>query len=58
MNHCQFCEAKQGDHELFCEPGAAFMPVTYTEMAKIRTKFIPEPFAACASEFSYEPEFL
>jgi Domain of unknown function (DUF5710) len=58
MNHCEFCEAKQGDHELFCEPGAALMPVTSMEMAKIRTALIPEPFAACAGEWFYEPEFL
>jgi hypothetical protein len=58
MNHCAFCGIKQGDYELFCEPGSAFMPMTPKDASAVRTARIFEPFEACAGEFSCEPEFL
>jgi uncharacterized protein DUF5710 len=58
MNHCEYCGSKQGDYELFCEPGVAFMPITPQQVSRIRTVQVFESFAAGAGGLSYDPEFL
>lgn len=45
MNHCQWCDAKLGDHYLFCEPGGPFLPTEYSEKATDMGSF-NEPFEA------------
>ena len=46
MNHCEHCGMKQGDFNLFCEPGGAFFPVTEEECSLITLHWVEEPFAA------------
>lgn len=58
MNHCEHCDMKQGDFELFCEPEVAFMPVTAESAAAIQVAHVPEPFEASAGGHVLDPEFL
>jgi len=44
MNHCEQCDAKQGDFELFDEPGGAFFPVVEQDALHIDLLKISERF--------------
>jgi hypothetical protein len=57
-NHCERCASLQSDHELFCEPGGAFAPISETEAAAIELTEIEAPFEASATGYSYQPEFF
>lgn len=48
MNHCEACGMKQGDFELFCEPGGAFFPMDEREASQIVLHTFSEAFAGCA----------
>ncbi len=58
MNHCEHCGAAQEDHDLHCEPGGAFMPMSPQVAAGIQLLQILEPFNAAAGGYSVAPEFL
>jgi hypothetical protein len=57
MNHCEHCGAAQEDHDLHCEPASAFMHNDGDDAAHIECLEVPEPFAAAAGGYSYEPSF-
>ena len=57
-NHCEHCGTLLGDHELHCEPDGAFMPSNEAAAANIQLVKIPEPFAAAAAGYAFEPEFF
>ena len=57
-NHCERCSSLQSDHELFCEPGGAFTPISENEAAAIELTVIEEPFEASAAGYAYKPEFF
>jgi hypothetical protein len=57
-NHCEHCESLQEDHELFCEPGGAFTPISETQAAAIELTPIQAPFEASAAGYAYQPEFF
>jgi hypothetical protein len=57
-NHCEHCDALLEDHELHCEPSAAFMPSNSFEAANILLTSIEEPFGAAAAGYAIEPEFF
>lgn len=53
MNHCEHCGAKQGDFQMFCEPGGAFFPMDKAEAAAIKLQKIAEPFD-CSGDIGYD----
>jgi hypothetical protein len=57
-NHCEHCGSLQEDHDLFCEPGGAFLPVDAVSASAIELTRIDEPFAAAAAGYACEPEYL
>ena len=57
-NHCQRCGACLADHELFCEPDAAFVPTSAAGAKAIRLSSIGEPFEAFAAGYAQEPPFF
>ncbi len=57
-NHCEECGCPQDDHELFCEPEGAFLPVSESAAAAIHLLSIDEAFEAAAAGYAYEPEFF
>ena len=57
-NHCEHCGSLQEDHDLFCEPEGAFLPVDTASASAIELTRIDEPFAAAAAGYACEPEYL
>jgi hypothetical protein len=57
-NHCEHCGLLQEDHDLFCEPEGAFLPVDAASASAIELTGIDEPFAAAAAGYACEPEYL
>jgi hypothetical protein len=57
-NHCGHCGSLQEDHDLFCEPEGAFLPVDAASASAIELTRIDEPFAAAAAGYACEPEYL
>ncbi|CAM5357227.1 putative protein OS=Stutzerimonas stutzeri OX=316 GN=E5834_20180 PE=4 SV=1 [Stutzerimonas stutzeri] len=49
MNHCEHCEMKQGDFEMYSEPQGAFFPLCEDDAALITLHEIAEPFGCDAS---------
>ncbi len=58
MNHCEHCEMKQGDFELFEEFDTPFCPVNLRDASRILLHSIQEPFEASAASIEYEPGFF
>jgi hypothetical protein len=54
-NHCEKCACQLDDHELFCEPEGAFLPMTESTAAAIYLVLVDEPFETSAAGYSYEP---
>jgi hypothetical protein len=57
-NHCEHCGSLQEDHDLFCEPAGAFLPVDAASASAIELTRIDEPFAAAAAGYACAPEYL
>ncbi len=57
-NHCMKCGALQEDHDLFCEPDGAFLPMTQESAADSELIWIGEPIEAAAGGYSCEPAFF
>jgi hypothetical protein len=57
-NHCEHCGSLQEDHELFCEPEGAFLPVDAASASAIELMRIDEPFVAAAAGYVCDPEYL
>ena len=57
-NHCEHCGSLQEDHDLFCEPEGAFLPVDAASASAIELTRIDEPFAAAAAGYTCAPEYL
>ncbi len=55
-NHCECCDSLLEDHELFCEPDGAFLPVHGAD--EIRFLRIGEPFEAFAAGYVCAPPSL
>lgn len=53
-NHCEHCGSPQNDHELFCEPEGAFLPIGEYCGTAIQLISIDETFEAAAG--GYVPE--
>jgi hypothetical protein len=58
VNHCQHCGAIQEDHDLHCEPDAAFLPTSVHAAEQILTLSVQMPFLARAEGISAQPSFL
>jgi hypothetical protein len=54
-NHCERCDSLLEDHELFCEPEGAFLPMHRAD--EIRFSRIDEPFEALAAGYVCDPSF-
>lgn len=48
MNHCDHCGMKQGDFNLFSEPGSCFFPTNEAEAAQVELIEVHEEFACSA----------
>jgi hypothetical protein len=57
-NHCEHCDSLQEDHDLFCEPEGAFLPVSAAGAAAVELTCIDEPLEAAAAGYACEPQFL
>jgi len=57
-NHCEHCGSLQEDHDLFCEPEGAFLPVDAASASAIELTRIDEPIAAAAAGYACAPEYL
>lgn len=57
-NHCGSCDAAIDDHDLFCEPGGAFLPTTPESAAAITLVRIAEALQAAAIGYACEPQFF
>jgi hypothetical protein len=55
-NHCECCDSLLEDHELFCEPEGAFLPVHRPD--EIRLSRIDERFEALAAGYVCAPPVL
>jgi hypothetical protein len=51
-NHCDYCNAKQSDFYLFCEPGQGFHPTSKEDAYKIIIKQIDHEFTGVVGSFS------
>ena len=58
MNHCEHCEMKQGDFELFEEFDTPFCPLNMRDASRILLHPIQEPFETSAASIEYEPGFF
>jgi hypothetical protein len=57
-NHCTSCGALLEDHELFCEPDGAFLPMSGDITADLELIWIEEPIEAVAGGYSCDPAFF
>jgi hypothetical protein len=57
-NHCARCGRLQEDHDLFCEPEGAFLPVSPPAASGIEFLPIPEPLEAAATGYAIDPQFI
>ena len=57
-NHCARCGAFQEDHDLFCEPEGAFLPVSPAAAASIELLPAPEGLEVCAAGYAIDPQFV
>jgi hypothetical protein len=58
VNHCQHCGTIQEDHDLHCEPDAAFLPTSVHAAEQILTVAVQVPFLARAGGISEQLSFL
>lgn len=57
-NHCSACGVPMHDHDLFCEPGGAFLPTSPASAAAIMLVRIPQLLEAGAIGYACAPQFL
>jgi hypothetical protein len=57
-NHCSRCDHLQEDHDLFCEPEGAFLPVSPAAASGIELLPIPEALEAAAAGYAIDPQFI
>ena len=57
-NHCERCGAIQEDHDLFCEPEGAFLPISPAAASIIEFLPIDEILEAAAAGYAVDPEFV
>jgi hypothetical protein len=57
-NHCAACGALIEDHDLFCEPGGAFLPTTAAGAAAVTLERVEEALEAGAAGYACDPQFL
>jgi len=57
MNHCEYCDTKQGDFMLYCEPEGAFYPIDKHAASLIVLYEFAEPFA-CSGSMAYGEHLL
>jgi hypothetical protein len=57
-NHCTECGSTISDHDLFNEPGHAFLPANSTQARAVSLAPVDRPIAATADGYAHEPEFF
>jgi len=57
-NHCGHCQAVLDDHDLFCEPEGAFLPISVAAAERIHFMAIETAFEGFAAGYAYEPAFF
>ncbi len=58
MNHCECCGMKQGDFDMHCEPGGAFVPLSLADAAQMIVYRVDESFEANYGGYTYDVEFF
>jgi hypothetical protein len=57
-NHCARCGALQEDHDLFCEPEGAFLPVSPAAASSIELLPLAEALEVSAAGHAIDPQFF
>jgi hypothetical protein len=57
-NHCEHCGSTLEDHDLYCEPDGAFLPLGGAAAADVELIWIGEPIEAQVGGYSCDPDFL
>ena len=57
-NHCERCGGIQEDHDLFCEPEGAFLPISPAAASIIEFSPIDEFLEAAAAGYAPDPELI
>jgi hypothetical protein len=57
-NLCERCGSLLDDHDLFCEPEGAFLPVDPAAAGAVLLSLIREPIEAAAAGYASDPEFF
>lgn len=57
-NHCEHCDGRFDDQDLFCEFDGAFVPTNSAAAAKIELKRICEPIAVLTAGAACDPPYL
>ncbi len=57
-NHCDSCGGLLEDHDIFCEPEGAFLPMGPREGATIAFHPVDEPLQAHAAGYAPDPQFI
>jgi hypothetical protein len=57
-NHCAACGALLEDHDLFCEPDGAFLPMSAERAAAVTLERVAEALEAGAAGYACDPQFL
>ena len=57
-NHCERCGGIHEDHDLFCEPEGAFLPISAAAASIIEFLPINEVLEAATAGYAPDPEFI
>jgi hypothetical protein len=57
-NHCERCGGIQEDHDLFCEPEGAFLPISSAAASVMEFSPIDEFLEAGAAGYALDPELI
>jgi hypothetical protein len=57
-NHCASCGAPADDHDLFCEPGGAFLPTSAASASAVMLVRVEGVLEAGAVGYACEPQFF
>ncbi len=57
-NHCACCGAFQEDHDLFCEPEGAFLPVSPAAASRIELLPVAQALEVSAAGCAIDPQFV
>jgi hypothetical protein len=57
-NHCEGCGSVLDDHDLFCEPEAAFVPLSKARAEGIHLVRVDDAMVAATAGYAYDPPYF